>query len=57
MADLTITARDGSGSFGGYLALPESGSGPGVIVIQEIFGVNAGMRRICDWLAGAGYVA
>ncbi len=57
MADLTITARDGSGSFGGYLALPESGSGPGVIVIQEIFGVNAGMRRICDWLAGEGYVA
>ncbi len=57
MNDLVIEARDGSGSFGGHLALPEGGSGPGIVVIQEIFGVNAAMRRICDWLAGEGYVA
>ncbi|RMF14856.1 MAG: dienelactone hydrolase family protein [Alphaproteobacteria bacterium] len=57
MSDLVIEARDGSGSFGGYLATPESGGGPGIVVIQEIFGVNAAMRRICDWLAGEGYVA
>ena len=41
-----------------YLARPPEGSGPhpAVIVLQEIFGVNAEMRRITDLLAGAGYV-
>lgn len=53
---IEIAARDGSGSFSGYLARPE-GSGPGIVVIQEIFGVNAPMRAIADRLAGEGYVA
>ena len=44
--DITIKARDGN--FGAYLAKPASGSGPGVVVIQEIFGVNAVVRAICD---------
>ncbi len=41
-----------------YLARPPSGSGPhpAVIVLQEVFGVNAEMRRITDMLAAAGYV-
>jgi carboxymethylenebutenolidase len=41
-----------------YLARPPAGSGPhpAVIVLQEIFGVNAEMRRITDMLAAAGYV-
>ncbi|HET9391970.1 MAG TPA: dienelactone hydrolase family protein [Candidatus Rubrimentiphilum sp.] len=41
-----------------YLARPPEGSGPhpAVIVLQEIFGVNAEMRRVTDLLAGAGYV-
>jgi len=34
--------------FTAYLALPASGSGPGLIVLQEIFGVNPVMRGICD---------
>lgn len=55
MGQLTISTSDGS--FNGYLALPESGHGPGVVVIQEIFGVNANMRSIADWLASQGYVA
>ncbi|TXL71412.1 dienelactone hydrolase family protein [Vineibacter terrae] len=42
---------------GGYLAKPKSGSGPGVLVIQEIFGVNKVMRDICDSWAAQGYVA
>src|SRR4051794_8561544 len=56
MATVTITAADG-GRFNAYLARPASGSGPGVLVIQEIFGVNAVMRQICDDLAAQGYVA
>jgi len=55
--EIIIDAADGTGSFMGYLALPESGGGPAVIAIQEIFGVNCGMRQICDDLAAKGYVA
>lgn len=58
MADyIDITATDGSGSFKAYVARPESGNGPVVIALQEIFGVNAGMREICDDLAKEGYIA
>ena len=55
MPDITITGPDGD--FGAYLAVPASGSGPGIIVIQEIFGVNADMRAHCDGLAAQGYLA
>ena len=34
-----------------------AGSGPGLLVLQEIFGVNAYIREVCDRLAGLGYVA
>jgi len=54
--EITINAKDG-GDFMGYLALPEGGTGPGVVVIQEIFGVNAVMREITDDWAAQGYVA
>lgn len=56
MPDITIQAADG-GSFGAYIATPASGSGPGVVVIQEIFGVNPNIRSICDSLAEQGYIA
>ncbi|MBL8706814.1 MAG: dienelactone hydrolase family protein [Rhodospirillales bacterium] len=56
MPDIKIAARDG-GSFSGYLAKPASGSGPGIVVIQEIFGVNQVMRGITDALAKQGYLA
>jgi len=55
-SEITIDAHDG-GSFNAYLALPEGGSGPGVVVLQEIFGVNAVMREIANGLAAKGYVA
>src|SRR5579864_2965840 len=45
------------GEFGGYLASPVSGRGPGLVVIQEIFGVNAVMRTIADEFAARGYFA
>ncbi len=56
MPDIKIAARDG-GSFSGYLAKPASGKGPGVLVIQEVFGVNAVMREITDSIAKQGYIA
>lgn len=56
MSEVTITASDG-GNFSAYLAKPAGGQGPGIIVIQEIFGVNQTMRAICDDLAAQGYIA
>jgi len=56
VAEITIQAADG-GSFSAYLAAPKSGKGPGIVVIQEIFGVNAVMRGITDDLAAKGYAA
>jgi carboxymethylenebutenolidase len=41
----------------GYLAVPESGSGPGVIVIQEWWGLTDHIVDIADRLAGEGFVA
>jgi len=54
MPDITIKAKDGS--FSGYLAQPTSGRGAGIVLIQEIFGVNKVMRDIADGLAQQGYV-
>lgn len=56
MPDITIKAADG-GTFSAYLAEPKSGKGAGVLVIQEIFGVNKVMRQISDDLAAQGYFA
>src|ERR1700734_4175624 len=53
---VSIKARDG-GSFGGYLASPGSERGPGLVVIQEIFGVNKVMRDIADGFAARGFFA
>jgi len=41
----------------GYLALPTSGSGPGVIVIQEWWGLTTHIAHLADRLAGEGFVA
>ena len=43
---IEITTADGA--FAAYLAKPASGKGPGIVVIQEIFGVNANLRAIAD---------
>ena len=53
---ITIKAKDG-GSFQGVLATPDSGKGAGIVVLQEIFGVNYVMREICHTLAALGYFA
>ncbi len=47
----------GDGEAFGYLRLPESGSGPGVVVIQEWWGLTTHVASIVDRLADAGFVA
>ena len=55
---IDIKAQDG-GRFRGYLSLPrqveKAGKGPGVVLIQEIFGVNAHIRAVADQYASDGY--
>jgi carboxymethylenebutenolidase len=45
------------GTTGGYLAEPEQGSGPGVIVIQEWWGLVDHIKDVCDRFAAEGFVA
>lgn len=53
----TISTLAGDGDFHAYRALPAGMPKAAIVVIQEIFGVNAGIRRKCDMLAEAGYLA
>ena len=56
MADmLSISTPDGN--FDAYVAYPAQTPGPAVVMIQEIFGINADMRETCDEYARQGYVA
>jgi carboxymethylenebutenolidase len=41
----------------GYLASPGAGSGPGVVVIQEWWGLVDHIKDVCDRFAGEGFVA
>ena len=52
-----VTFPSNGGTAHGYLALPESGSGPGVIVIQEWWGLTDHIASIADRLAAEGFVA
>ena len=52
----TIAMPDG-GTMDAYLAVPESGRGPGMLVLMEIFGVGDYIREATERLAGLGYVA
>lgn len=56
MPEIAVPTRDGS-SFTAYVAQPGAARAPAIIVIQEIFGVNAELRRKCDALAQEGFLA
>jgi carboxymethylenebutenolidase len=60
MADITVSAKTPSARFGAsfmaYVATPPAGKGPGIVLIQEIFGVNKVMRDLADGYARQGYV-
>ena len=51
-----IDMKDGGGRFQGYLALPPAGKGPGIVLFQEIFGVNAHIRGVAEQYALDGFV-
>jgi carboxymethylenebutenolidase len=52
---ITIECRDGA--FGAYIARPKTSPVPAVVVLHEVFGVNADIRRTCDELAEQGFIA
>jgi carboxymethylenebutenolidase len=54
---IEIATLTGDGSFGAYMAEPEGEARAAIVVIQEIFGVNEGIRRKCDGWAEKGYLA
>src|SRR5262245_30702083 len=57
MAGQMIDFTADGGTTQGYLARPASGSGPGVIVVQEWWGLNDQIKGVADRLAGEGFVA
>jgi len=56
MGDMVSFASNGD-SAQGYLAIPESGTGLGVLVVQEWWGLVPHIKRVCDRLATEGFVA
>ena len=56
MSTITVPTLDNNASFGAYIARPTASPKAAIIVIQEIFGVNQGIRQKCDKLAGEGYL-
>ena len=52
---ISINGHDGT--FGAYIARPEVLPAPAVVVLQELFGVNADIREKCDALAEQGFLA
>ena len=54
---VTIPTLSGTEEFTAYVVRPAERAKAAILVIQEIFGVNAGIRRKCDKLAEEGYLA
>jgi len=52
---ITIEGRDGA--FDAYIARPKTLPAPAVVVLHEVFGVNADIRKTCDELAEQGFIA
>ena len=55
MAMVELKSADGKAS--GYLAVPKTGSGPGLLVLHAWWGLNDFFKGLCDRLAAAGFVA
>jgi carboxymethylenebutenolidase len=52
-----IVIEGRGGAFGAYIARPAALPAPGVVVLQEVFGVNADIREHCATLAALGFIA
>jgi carboxymethylenebutenolidase len=53
----TVEFPSNGGTASGYFVKPKSGSGPGVLVIQEWWGLDSGIKEMTDRLGAAGFVA
>jgi carboxymethylenebutenolidase len=53
----TVEFKSNGHNATGYLVKPPSGSGPGVLVIQEWWGLDDDLKKMADKLAAAGFVA
>ncbi|WP_223432240.1 dienelactone hydrolase family protein [Pseudomonas sp. GL-B-26] len=51
-----IEIDSADGKFGAYLAIPHTRKGPGIVLIQEIFGVNEHIRSVAEQYAADGYL-
>jgi carboxymethylenebutenolidase len=54
---VTVEFPSNGGTASGYFVTPASGSGPGVLVIQEWWGLDPGIKEMADRLGAAGFVA
>jgi carboxymethylenebutenolidase len=52
-----ITVKGQGGTYAAYIARPKTSPAPAVVVLQELFGVNADIRKTCDELAQQGFLA
>src|SRR5271155_4214762 len=52
-----VTIEGHDGAFAAYIARPKNSPAPAVVVLQELFGVNADIRKHCDELAEQGFLA
>src|SRR6202451_1346685 len=52
-----VSVKGHDGTFAAYIARPKTLPAPAVVILQELFGVNADIRKHCDELAEQGYLA
>jgi carboxymethylenebutenolidase len=52
-----VEFKSNGGTASGYLAVPESGKGPGIVVLQEWWGVDDHIRSVVDRFASEGFLA
>jgi carboxymethylenebutenolidase len=52
-----ITVKGEDGVWGAYIVLPKDLPAPAVVVLHEVFGVNADIRKTCDEMADQGFIA
>ncbi|MEM8986714.1 MAG: dienelactone hydrolase family protein [Pseudomonadota bacterium] len=57
MSGQMVSISGADGAFEGYLSTPAGGTGPGIVIIQEIFGVNPFLKTLADAYAAEGYIA
>src|SRR6266478_6447100 len=57
MSGEMVEFQSNGGTASGYLSLPATGKGPGVIVIQEWWGLVPHIKDVCDRFAAEGFVA